>query len=53
MTESNYEYPAVEGAAPAASVAPHTQFTVHPMNVSRYGINQPKAQSMISAAGWK
>jgi iron(III) transport system substrate-binding protein len=53
VTESNFEYPAAQGAAPAASVVPHTQFTAHPMNVSRYGINQPKAQSMISAAGWK
>lgn len=53
VTESNYEYPAVESAAPAASVAPYANFTAHPMNVSRYGVNQPKAQSMISAAGWK
>lgn len=53
VTKSNFEYPAVESAAPAASVAPYANFTAHPMNVSRYGINQPKAQSMISAAGWK
>ncbi|WP_409020085.1 extracellular solute-binding protein [Brevundimonas vesicularis] len=53
VTESNYEYPAVEGAAPAASVAPYADFTAHPMNVSRYGVHQAKAQSMISAAGWR
>lgn len=53
VTELNFEYPAANGAAPAAAVAPYANFTAHPMNVSRYGINQAKAQSMISAAGWR
>ena len=53
VTELNFEYPAANGAQPAATVAPYANYTAHPMNVSRYGINQPKAQSMISAAGWK
>lgn len=53
VTDLNYEYPAANGAAPSAAVAPYADFTAHPMNVSRYGINQPKAQSIISAAGWR
>ena len=53
VTELNYEYPAANGAAPASTVAPYADITPHPMNVSRYGINQPKAQSIISAAGWR
>lgn len=49
----NYEFPAVASVTTPAPVDAYADFQAHPMSVAAFGPHQAKAQSIMSAAGWR
>jgi len=53
FAHGNNEYPVVAGVQPDAAVQQLGVFLEDPINVAVYGKNQPEAQKIFDAAGWK
>lgn len=53
FAHGNNEYPVVAGIPPDAAVQQLGVFLEDPINVATYGKNQPEAQKIFDAAGWK
>ena len=53
FAHGNNEFPVVAGIQPDAAVAHLGVFLEDPINVAVYGQNQPEAQKIFDAAGWK
>ncbi|MEW4467829.1 extracellular solute-binding protein [Parasphingorhabdus sp. JC815] len=53
IAAENNEFPASPDVAAPAPVDAYADFTANPMNVSRFAVRQPEAQSLMSEAGWR
>ncbi len=53
FADGNNEFPVSEGVEANEVVASVQGFKIDPVNVSVYGVNQPKAQMIFDRAGWK
>jgi iron(III) transport system substrate-binding protein len=53
FADGNNEYPVVEGAAANSFVQELGSFRRHPLNVSVYGTNAPRAQMIFDRVGWR
>lgn len=53
VAQHNNEYPGNPAVSAPAPVDAWADFTAHPMSVTAYGRNQSRAQSIMSAAGWR
>lgn len=53
ISANNNEYPASADVPAPAPVVAYADFTAHPMSVAAFAARQPRAQSLMSAAGWR
>lgn len=53
ISANNNEYPASPDVPAPPPVDAYADFTAHPMPVAAFAARQPKAQSLMSAAGWR
>ena len=53
VANANYEFPVAAITARSKELAALGEFTIDPLNVATYGVNQAQAQAIFDRAGWR
>ena len=53
VANANYEFPVAATTARSKELAALGEFTIDPLNVATYGVNQAQAQAIFDRAGWR
>lgn len=53
IARHNHEFPATPGVAVPRPVSDYAGFQAHPMPVATFAAHQPRAQAIMSRAGWR